>query len=41
MYLDHRVIAKIARVLSRLNMSIMLLDTNGQVVLPEGNDRRG
>jgi len=39
MYLDHRVIAKIARVLSRLNMSIMLLDTNGQVVLPEGNDR--
>ena len=39
MYLDHRVVAKIARVLSRLNMSIMLLDTNGQVVLPEGNDR--
>ncbi len=39
MYLDHRVIAKIARVLSRMNMSIMLLDANGQVVLPEGNDR--
>lgn len=39
MYLDHRVVAKIARVLSRLNISIMLLDTNGQVVLPEGNDR--
>lgn len=38
MYLDHRVVAKIARVLSRLNMPIMLLDTNGQVVLPEGND---
>ncbi len=39
MYLDHRIIAKIARVLSRMNMSVMLLDTNGQVVLPEGNDR--
>ena len=39
MYLDHRVIAKIARILSRLNMNIMLLDTSGQVILPEGNDR--
>ena len=39
MYLDHRIVAKIARVLSRLSMNIMLLDTNGQVVLPEGNDR--
>ena len=39
MYLDHRVIAKIAKVLSRLSMNIMLLDTNGQVILPEGNDR--
>lgn len=39
MYLDHRVIAKIAQVLSRLNMSVMLLDSNGLVVLPEGNDR--
>ena len=39
MYLDHRVVAKIARILSRLNMNIMLLDTNGQVILPDGNDR--
>ncbi len=39
MYLDHRVVARIARVLSRLNMNIMLIDTNGQVILPEGNDR--
>ena len=39
MYLDHRVIAKIAKVLSRLSMNIMLLDANGQVILPEGNDR--
>ena len=39
MYLDHRVVARIARILSRLNMNIMLLDTSGQVILPEGNDR--
>ena len=39
MYLDHRVVAKIERVLSRLNMSIMLLDNSGQVILPEGNNR--
>ena len=39
MYLDHRVLAKISRVLARLDMNIMLLDTNGQVILPEGNDR--
>lgn len=39
MYLDHRVIAKIAQVLSRIKMSVMVLDNNGQVVLPEGNDR--
>ncbi|MEF9972317.1 MAG: helix-turn-helix domain-containing protein [Clostridia bacterium] len=39
MYLDHRIVAKIARVLSRINMSIMLLDNNGQVILPEDNQR--
>ena len=39
MYLDHRVLAKISRVLARLDMNIMLHDTNGQVILPEGNDR--
>ncbi|NLG25649.1 MAG: hypothetical protein GX558_09860 [Clostridiales bacterium] len=39
MYLDHRVVAKIAQVLSRIHMNVMLLDNNGQVVLPEGNDR--
>ena len=38
MYLDHRVIAKIAQVLSRISMNIMLLDNNGQQVLPEGSD---
>ena len=39
MYLDHRIIAKIARMLSRINMSVMLLDNNGQVILPEDNHR--
>ena len=39
MYLDHRVLAKISRVLARLDMNIMMHDTNGQVILPEGNDR--
>ena len=39
MYLDHRIISKIAQVLAKINMPVMLLDNNGQVVLPEGNDR--
>lgn len=39
MYLDHRIIAKIDRMLSRINMNILLLDTNGQVILPEDNKR--
>ena len=39
MYLDHRVIAKIARMLSRVKMNVMLLDNNGQVILPEDNHR--
>ncbi|MEA4898340.1 PucR family transcriptional regulator [Bacillota bacterium Meth-B3] len=39
MYLDHRVIAKIARLLSRIDMNVMLLDNSGQVILPEDNHR--
>ena len=39
MYLDHRIIAKIARVLGRVKMNVMLLDNNGQVILPEDNHR--
>ena len=39
MYLDHRVIAKIARILSRVETGVMLLDNNGQVILPEDNHR--
>ena len=39
MYLDHRIISKIAGILNKVNVPVMLLDNNGQVVLPEGNDR--
>ena len=39
MYLDHRIIAKIARILSKINMPVMLLDNNGHVILPEDNHR--
>lgn len=39
MYLDHRNTAKIARILGKINMSVMLLDNNGQVILPEDNHR--
>lgn len=39
MYLDHRNLAKIARILGKINMSVMLLDNNGQVILPEDNNR--
>lgn len=39
MYLDHRVTAKIARVLDMIDMNAFLLDANGNVVLPEGDQR--
>lgn len=39
MYLDHKIIAKISRMLSRINMNVLLLDNNGQVILPEDNKR--
>jgi carbohydrate diacid regulator len=39
MYLDHRVIAKISGLLSKIDMNVMLLDNNGQVILPEDNKR--
>ena len=39
MHLDHRVIAKISRMLDRINTNVMLLDNNGQVILPEDNHR--
>jgi hypothetical protein len=39
MYLDHRVIAKISSLLAKISMNVMLLDNNGQVILPEDNNR--
>ena len=40
MYLDHRVIAKIARTLEQIDMSALLLDASGNVILPEGDRRQ-
>ena len=39
MYLDHRVTVKIARILDMVDLSAMLLDYNGNVILPEGDQR--
>ena len=39
MYLDHRVTVKIARVLNMIDMSALLLDSAGNVLLPEGDQR--
>lgn len=39
MYLDHRIIAKISQVLSQMTMQVMLLDSNGQVIYPEDNQK--
>ena len=39
MYLDHRVTVKIARILSMIDMSALLLDASGNVILPEGDHR--
>ena len=39
MYLDHRTTIKIARILDMVDMSALLLDANGSVILPEGDAR--
>ena len=39
MYLDHRITLKIARVLDMIDLSAFLLDANGNVILPEGDQR--
>ncbi len=39
MYLDHRVTVKIARVLNMIDLSALLLDSSGNVILPEGDMR--
>jgi|GEM_PF-1795909 carbohydrate diacid regulator len=39
MYLDHRITIKIARILDMVDMSALLLDQGGNVILPEGDQR--
>ena len=39
MYLDHRITVKIARILDMVDMSALLLDAGGAVILPEGDQR--
>ena len=39
MYLDHRITVKIARILDMVDMSALLLDASGNVILPEGDQR--
>lgn len=39
MYLDHRITVKIARILDMVDMSALLLDDTGSVILPEGDQR--
>ncbi|MBE5772597.1 MAG: hypothetical protein E7337_01520 [Clostridiales bacterium] len=39
MYLDHRITVKIARILDMIDMSALLLDAMGNVILPEGDQR--
>lgn len=39
MYLDHRVTVKIARILNMIDLSALLLDNSGSVILPEGDPR--
>ena len=39
MYLDHHSLARIERILGQLKTQVMLLDANGQVILPKDNRR--
>ena len=39
MYLDHRITVKIARILDMIDLSALLLDGDGNVILPEGDQR--
>ena len=39
MYLDHRITVKIARILDMIDLDAFLMDGNGNVVLPEGDQR--
>ena len=40
MYLDHRLMAKVARILEQIDMGALLMDENGTVLLPEGDRRQ-
>ena len=39
MYLDHRITVKIARILDMVDLSALLMDAEGNVILPEGDQR--
>ena len=39
MYLDHRVVLKIARILNMVDSTTLLLDNAGNVIVPEGDQR--
>ena len=39
MYLDHRITVKIARILDMVDLSALMLDASGNVILPEGDQR--
>ena len=39
MYLDHRITVKISRILDMVDLSALLLDAEGNVILPEGDQR--
>ena len=39
MYLDHRITSKVARILDMIDLNALLLDANGNVILPEGDQR--
>ena len=39
MYLDHRITLKIARILDMIDLSALLLDASGNVIVPEGDTR--
>ena len=39
MYLDHHLIVRIAQIFDKIDMNVLLLDSDGCVVLPEGDDR--
>ena len=39
MFLNQHIIAKVSLIISKLSMQVLLLDANGQVILPESNKR--